>query len=182
MIITDNSGNEGKGTNILATPYPETSYTKASELVSSAILEHPYLKGFYATHFAAATGAAAEILQAGRQGDIKLVAFDAGLQQVCDLRAGVYDALIAQERYTMGHGSVWLLLQFLSGEVTASNIDQSVKTFLLSQRVTKWTIRKFPNFPIWKLANVKNTLDGLQCLLSPSERQDPKFRHSKKLS
>ena len=98
MIITDNSGNEGKGTNILATPYPETSYTKASKLLSSAILEHPYLKGFYATHFVAATGAAAEIPQAGRQGDITLVAFDAGPQQVCDLRAGVYDGLIAQER------------------------------------------------------------------------------------
>ena len=67
MIITDNSGNEGKGTNILATLYPETSYAKASELVSSAILAHPYLKGVYATHLAAATGAAAEILQAGRQ-------------------------------------------------------------------------------------------------------------------
>ena len=40
----------------------------------------------------------AVILQAGLQGDIKIVAFDTGPQQVCDLRDGVFDALIAQER------------------------------------------------------------------------------------
>ena len=42
----------------------------------------------------AATGPAAAIFQ----GDIKLVTFDAGTQQVRDLHDGVYDALIAQER------------------------------------------------------------------------------------
>ena len=40
----------------------------------------------------------------------------------------MYDAFIAQERYTMGYDSVWLLLQILSGEVTASDVDQIVKT------------------------------------------------------
>ena len=66
MVITDKFGSEGKGNNILATLYLETSYAKASELISSAILAYPYLKGIYATQLTAATGAAAEIIQAGR--------------------------------------------------------------------------------------------------------------------
>ena len=126
--FTENFGGADKGTNILATLYPETSTTKASELVSATILANPDLKGIYATHFAAATGAAAAILQAGRQGDIKLVAFDAGPQQVRDLRDGVYDALIAQEPYTMGYDSVRLISQLISGEVAIGDVDQSVKT------------------------------------------------------
>ena len=67
VVITDKFGSEGKGNNILATLHPETSYAKASELISSAILAYPYLKGIYATQLTAATGAAAEIIQAGRQ-------------------------------------------------------------------------------------------------------------------
>ena len=45
-----------------------------------------------------------------------------------DLRDGVYDALIAQEPYTMGYDSVRLISQLISGEVAIGDVDQSVKT------------------------------------------------------
>jgi len=91
---------------ILPVGYPETSATKAAELVSAAIQANPDLKGVYATHYAASVGAAAAILQAGKKGDIKVIAFDAAPEQVRDLKDGVYDALIVQEPYLMGYESV----------------------------------------------------------------------------
>lgn len=117
--FTENLG----GGNILPTLYPETSSSRASEQVAAAILSTPDLKGVYATHFSAATGAAAAILQAGRQGDIKLVAFDAAPQQVRDLKDGIYDALVVQEPYTMGYESVKLAAQITSGEVDIATVE-----------------------------------------------------------
>ena len=103
--------------------YPETSTSRASEQVAAAILSTPDLKGIYATHFSAATGAAAAILQAGRQGDIKLVAFDAAPQQVRDLKDGIYDALVVQEPHNMGYESVKLAAQIASGEVDLASVE-----------------------------------------------------------
>ena len=117
--FTENLG----GGNILPTLYPETSTSRASEQVAAAILSTPDLKGIYATHFSAATGAAAAILQAGRQGDIKLVAFDAAPQQVRDLKDGIYDALVVQEPHNMGYESVKLAAQIASGEVDLASVE-----------------------------------------------------------
>ncbi len=120
--FTDNFGTGNKGTHILPILYPETSSAKASELVAAAILSTPDLKGIYATHFAAASGAASAILQAGKQGKIKLIAFDAAPQQVRDLRDGIYDALIVQEPYTMGYDAVKLIAQLVNGEVKVADV------------------------------------------------------------
>tara|TARA_B110000977_G_scaffold149614_1_gene189650 strand:- start:354 stop:563 length:210 start_codon:yes stop_codon:yes gene_type:complete len=69
----------------------------------------------------------------------------------------VYDAFIAQERYTMGYDSVWLLLQILSGEVTASDVDQIVKTgAVVATRDNMNDLEVFKFFYV-KLSNVKNT-------------------------
>ena len=114
--------NLGEGT-VLPTLYPETSASRASEQVAAAILSTPDLKGVYATHFSAATGATAAILQAGRQGEIKLVAFDAAPQQVRDLEDGIYDALVVQEPYNMGYESVKLAAQIASGEVDLASVE-----------------------------------------------------------
>src|SRR5215475_3561545 len=120
---------------ILPVVYPETSSTKAAEQVAAAIQSTPDLKGVYATHYAAAEGAAAAILEAGKKGEIKLIAFDAAPQQVRDLKDGVYDALIVQEPYNMGYDSVKLVSQLVRKEVDKASVKHdNLQPFVIATR------------------------------------------------
>ena len=60
-----------------------------------------------------AQGAAAAVKEAGKTGEIKIVGFDAGPQQVADLENGVVDALIAQHPYDIGYQAVNLAADYL---------------------------------------------------------------------
>ncbi|GGE04134.1 ribose ABC transporter substrate-binding protein [Aureimonas endophytica] len=108
---------------LLPIAYPETSSTKAAQQVAAAIQSTPDLKGVYVTHSAAATGAAAAILEAGKRGDIKLVSFDADPQQVNDLRDGVYDALIVQQPYQMGYDAIRTLAGLIRKEIPRASVE-----------------------------------------------------------
>jgi ribose transport system substrate-binding protein len=116
------------GATVLPVLEPGTDSTKAANLVAAAIQAEPDLTGIYVTHSAAAQGASAAILEAGKQGQIKLVAFDADPQQIRDLKDGVYDALIAQLPYEMGYQSVKLVADVLSGAVDQAAVEHDNPT------------------------------------------------------
>jgi len=116
------------GATVLPVLLPGTDSTKAANLVAAAIQSSPDLTGIYVTHAAAAQGAAAAILEAGKQGQLKLVAFDADPQQIRDLKDGVYDALIAQLPYQMGYRSVKLVADVLSGAVDPATVEHDNPT------------------------------------------------------
>ncbi len=113
---------KARGAKVLPVIYPGTDSSKAAQQVSAAIRAHPDLTGIYVTHSAAAQGASAAIKQAGKQGKIKLIAFDADPQQIVDLKRGVYDALIVQRPYDMGFQAVKLAGQIARGQVKAASV------------------------------------------------------------
>lgn len=112
------------GSKVLEYAYPGTDTAKAAQAVTSAIAGNPDLAGVYATHESAALGAATGLRDAGQQGTVKLIAFDASPEQVNDLNNGVYDALIAQQPYDMGYNSV----QLVAETIRAGVIDTSAVT------------------------------------------------------
>jgi ribose transport system substrate-binding protein len=107
---------------LLPVAYPETSSTKAAQQVASAIQANPDLRGVYVTHSAAAAGASAAILEAGKQREIKLVSFDADPEQIRDLKQGIYDALIVQEPYAMGYNAVKSAAELARKQTTKATI------------------------------------------------------------
>jgi ribose transport system substrate-binding protein len=113
-----------RGAKVLPILYPGTDSSKAAQQISAAIRAHPDLTGIYVTHSAAAQGASAALKQAGKQGKIKLIAFDADPQQIVDLKRGVYDALVVQEPYQMGYQAVKLAGQLARGQVKASQVKE----------------------------------------------------------
>ena len=114
---------QAAGARVLEYIYPGTDTAKATEQVNAAIQGNPDLAGVYATHESAALGASAAIQGAGKQGTIKLVAFDAAPSQIADLKNGVYDALIAQEPFNMGYYSVKLISDILDGTVKKEDVQ-----------------------------------------------------------
>jgi ribose transport system substrate-binding protein len=111
---------------ILDTCYPHHDVTLAAECVSAAILGEPDLRGVFVATSAPAGGASSAIIQAGKQGEVLLTSFDADPQQVQDLKAGVYETVVAQDPYQMGYNAVELLAQYVWGEIDAEDIEQQV--------------------------------------------------------
>ena len=115
------------GAKVLDYVYPGTDQALAADAVTAAINANPDLNGVYATHETAANGAASAIKAAGQQGKIKLVAFDSAPNQVADLKAGVYDGLIAQAPFNMGYYSVKLVAQVIRGKVDTKTVQHDAR-------------------------------------------------------
>ena len=107
---------------ILEVLYPTNDANKAAELVSNSIVGNPDMTGIFVATSAPASGAASAVIEAGKQGEIKIAAFDADPQQVQDLKAGIYDVLIAQDPYQMGYDAVMNLAKYVRGEITAEEL------------------------------------------------------------
>lgn len=118
------------GAKVLDYVYPGTDQAKAADAVTAAINANPDLAGVYATHETAANGAASAIKAAGENGKIKLVAFDSAPNQIADLKAGVYDGLIAQAPFNMGYYSVKLVADAIRGNVDTKTVKHDNPTGL----------------------------------------------------
>ena len=89
----------------------------AAQLTSARLQAEPDLVGIFGTNLFAAQGAAAAIREQGRQGEVRVVGFDAGPTQVQDLRSEVVDILIAQHPGEIGEIAVQLIFDFLASGV-----------------------------------------------------------------
>ncbi len=64
------------------------------------------------------------MIGAGLGGKVKIIAYDADPQQVRDLKAGVYDALVVQSPYIEGYNSVKLVTQILRNEIDPATVQK----------------------------------------------------------
>ncbi|MFG2276090.1 ABC transporter substrate-binding protein [Streptomyces chartreusis] len=109
---------------------------RAASIVAAALSAHPDLAGVFATNVSAAQGAATGARNAGAQGKVKIVGFDAGATQVEQLKRGDVQALIAQQPAQIGRLAVEQTIAQLTGEdvdaqigtdtvvVTQDNLDE----------------------------------------------------------
>ncbi len=86
---------------------------KAAAIVSAKLQSDPDLNGVFGTNLFSAQGAAAGVREQGKTGTVKVVGFDAGPQQVQDLKSEVVDMLIAQHPGEIGEVAVQLISDYL---------------------------------------------------------------------
>ncbi|MPL96375.1 Ribose import binding protein RbsB [bioreactor metagenome] len=111
---------------MLETLFPGNDANKAAQLVGAAITGNPDMTGIFVATSAPAEGAASAVIEAGKQGKIKLAAFDADPQQIQDLKDGVYDVLVAQNPYQMGYDAVENLAKYVRGELKKEDFTKDV--------------------------------------------------------
>lgn len=121
---------------VLPTQYAGTDSNKAAQITSATILSHPDLAGVFATAEADAVGVASGVRSSGKTGKVAVVSYDTSPSEVKDLKAGAYDALVAQDPYTEGSESMKALVSVIKGQevksvtkiplklVTAGNVDE----------------------------------------------------------
>lgn len=116
------------GITVLTTQYDNDDPAKAASVVTSTLAAHPDLAGIFATNLNSTSGAATGLRQAGKQGKVKLVGFDAEPKEIEDLKNGSVQAVVAQDPYRIGKLGVEQALKALSGKKTTATIKTGLVT------------------------------------------------------
>jgi ribose transport system substrate-binding protein len=117
---------------VLGTQYNDDDPAKAASITTSVLSAHPDLAGVFATNVQGAEGTATGLKQAGRQGAVKVIGYDAGPQQVQDLQSGIVQGLIAQDPYTEGVDSLDQAVAALSGQTVTKTIQTTLAALTTS--------------------------------------------------
>jgi ribose transport system substrate-binding protein len=120
--FTDQMKNAHSGITLLPVQYDNDDPAKATSIVQSTIAAHPDLGGVFADNVNTAEGVAAGVNQAGKKGQIKISAFDAGPQQVQDLQNGTVQVLIAQDPGSIGRQGVDQAVAAIQGKPVQATI------------------------------------------------------------
>jgi ribose transport system substrate-binding protein len=107
----------------LGVQYSHDEPATAAKIVTAALQKDPDIVGVFATNLFAAEGSATGIRQAGKSGQVKVVSFDAGPDQVKALSDGTIQALVAQQPSTIGKDGVQQAMAALNGKPTTKKIQ-----------------------------------------------------------
>ena len=111
---------------LLPVQYDNDDPAKAAQILQSTVAAHPDLAGVFADNVKTAEGVAAGVNQAGKKGAIKISAFDAGPQQVQDLKNGTVQVLIAQDPGNIGVQGVQQAVAAIQGKSVQASIGTTL--------------------------------------------------------
>ncbi len=103
--------------------YSHNDPATAAQLIGAQLQKDPDLAGVFATNLFSAEGSATGIRQAGKSGQVQIVGFDAGPNQIQALRAGTVQALVAQDPGTIGKFGVDEAVTALEGGQNTKDVQ-----------------------------------------------------------
>lgn len=106
----------------LGVQYDNDDASKAAQIVTAELQAHPDIVGIFATNLFSGEGAATGVRQAGKQGQVKIVGFDAGPDQIKDLNTNTVQALVAQQPGVIGKDAVDQAVAALKGQPVTKKI------------------------------------------------------------
>jgi ribose transport system substrate-binding protein len=112
------------GITVLSTQFNDDDANKAASQAQSVISRNPDLAGIFGTNLFSATGAGNGVTQAGAQGKVKVVGFDAPTSIVGNLKSGLLDIAIAQHPAEIG----WFAVAAAYAHLTGQSIPPAIAT------------------------------------------------------
>jgi ribose transport system substrate-binding protein len=103
--------------------YSHDDPATAAQLIGAQLQKDPDLVGVFAANLFAAEGSATGVKQAGKSGQVKIVGFDAGPNQIQALKDGTVQALVAQEPGLIGQYGVDEAVTALDGGKTTPKVQ-----------------------------------------------------------
>jgi ribose transport system substrate-binding protein len=104
------------------TQYSHNEPATAAQIIAASLAKNPDLQGVFATNLFSAQGVSTGVRQAGKSGKVKVVGFDAGPDQIKQLKAGQVQALVAQKPYDIGQKGIEQAVNALTGKPVTKNI------------------------------------------------------------
>ncbi len=104
------------GIEVLETQFNDNDANKAASQLQSVIARNGDLVGVFGANLFSALGAANGVQQAGKSGEVKVVAFDAPTSIVDNIKTGLVDIAIAQHPAEIGYYGVVTAYAHLTGQ------------------------------------------------------------------
>ncbi|MDC7241411.1 MAG: substrate-binding domain-containing protein, partial [Spirochaetales bacterium] len=108
---------------IIGTWFCDADEDISYRITTDLLKKHPDLGGIVGLNEMASLGVARAVNDAGRKGDILVVAFDNAVQELSFLEEGVIHATVVQRPYNMGYLSVKAAADYLKGGTVAPLMD-----------------------------------------------------------
>lgn len=96
---------------------------KSTDLAKAIILAHPDIKGFFGANEGSIIGVLNAVTELGMEGDIVVIGYDSGQQQMEAIREGIEAGAITQDPIGIGYKSVEAAVMALRGEELEEEID-----------------------------------------------------------
>jgi ribose transport system substrate-binding protein len=103
--------------------YGHNDPATSAQLIGAQLQKDPDLVGVFAVNLFAAEGSATGVKQAGKGGQVQVVGFDAGPNQIQALREGTVQALVAQDPGAIGRFGVDEAVTALEGGQNTKNVQ-----------------------------------------------------------
>ncbi|NUR01741.1 MAG: substrate-binding domain-containing protein [Streptomyces sp.] len=111
---------------MLPTLYDNDLPATAASQIQSTLAAHPDLGGVFAGNTNTGQGIATGLKQAGKQGAVKVAAFDAEPDEVASLKAGTLQVLVAQDPAAIGREAVDQLAAAFDGKSAQKSIGTNM--------------------------------------------------------
>ncbi|MQA84795.1 MAG: substrate-binding domain-containing protein [Streptosporangiales bacterium] len=106
---------------LVAEQSSESDYNTGLQVTEDILTDNPDLDGIFAANEPGVLGAAEAVRQAGKEGDIKIIGWDAAPDEIKAVNEGVISALVVQNPFRMGYEGV-------NGAVTAIREGKQVSS------------------------------------------------------
>jgi len=96
---------------------------KSTDLAKAIIQAHPDLKGFFGANEGSIIGVLNAVKEMGKEGQIVVIGYDSGQQQIDAIKSGVEAGAITQDPIGIGYKCVEAAVKTLNGETVDKVID-----------------------------------------------------------
>ena len=108
---------------IVDVQYGAGDQLKSTDLAKAIILAHPDLKGFFGANEGSIIGVLNAVTELQMVGDIVVIGYDSGIQQMEAIKAGIQAGAITQDPIGIGYYAVEAAVMAYMGEEVEEMID-----------------------------------------------------------
>lgn len=112
--------------------YGGGDHLKSTDLAKAMLQAHPDLKGIFGANEGSAIGVVNAVRELGREGELVVIGFDSGSQQLEAIHSGVMAGAITQNPIGIGYETVKAAVAAIRGEELEETIDTGFYYFDLS--------------------------------------------------
>jgi len=127
---------------VLDTQFNDDDANKAAAQVQAVFARNPDLAGVFGANLFSAIGAADGVKGLGKQGTIRVVAFDAPSRIVDDLKSGLIDLAVAQHPAEIGYYGVMTAFAVIHGQSVPPHIGTGA-TIMTKDNIDDPEVKKF---------------------------------------
>jgi ribose transport system substrate-binding protein len=108
---------------IVDVQYGGGDHLKSTDLAKAILQAHPDLDGFFGANEGSIIGVLNAVKEMGKEGEIAVIGYDSGKQQIEAIKSGVEAGAITQDPIGIGYKCVEAAVQALDGEELPEEID-----------------------------------------------------------